>query len=162
MSDNVKTEIAAQIRQRGIFALTLRHPWPWAVVSLGKRIENRRWRPSLAVGMWYAIHGGKMPVGDALSDVADHARELALKFLHKLPSDANPKLQDAILTGIVAIAKHGGCVKESADPWFDGAPYIGWKMDDLIVLKQPIPCRGAQGLWRVPDDVAEQLLRQLD
>ena len=25
--------------------LTLKHPWPWAVVCLGKTIENRRWRP---------------------------------------------------------------------------------------------------------------------
>jgi len=161
MSGGVNAEIAAQIRQRGIFALTLLHPWPFAVVHLGKRIENRRWRPSLSAGMWYAIHGGKAPSAKDVQKLIPY-----VEMLHRrnAPNESAPFVTSAncCLTGIVALAKHGGCVKESADPWFDGAPYIGWKMDDLFILEQPIPCRGAQGLWRVPDDVAEQLLKQLD
>ena len=133
-------------------ALTLRHPWPWAIVALGKRIENRKWSAAMAPGTWYAIHGGKVPTGDDLYDVLEQARELVLRLRYMLPRDANPKLRDACLTGIVALAQHGGYVRESDDPWFEGP--VGWVIADLIVLDEPIPCRGAQGLWNVPEEIA--------
>lgn len=51
-------------------ALTLRHPWAFAVAFLQKNVENRDWTPELAnlngiygmVGQQIAIHGGAAPV----------------------------------------------------------------------------------------------------
>lgn len=37
-------------------------------------------------------------------------------------------------------------------PWFVGR--YGWLLDDRRALPEPIPCRGMQGLWTVPDAVA--------
>jgi len=46
-----------------------------------------------------------------------------------------------------------------ADPWFDIEVdgNVGWVLRDVIVLPTPIPCKGAQGLWDVPDSIAKVL-----
>jgi len=67
-------------------------------------------------------------------------------------------------SAIVAVATYGGAVPESTSPWFCG-PW-GWKLlgerDDqpLIVLAEPVRCRGMQGLWEVPADVLEKMRAQ--
>ena len=38
-------------------ALTLWPEWAWAIVHLGKRVENRSW--SIPRGKWFALHAGK-------------------------------------------------------------------------------------------------------
>lgn len=51
-------------------ALTLRHPWAFAIAYLGKDVENREWSDELAhlnrihaeLGQRIAIHGGAAPV----------------------------------------------------------------------------------------------------
>lgn len=40
-------------------AITLHRPWPYAILRLGKRIENRGWECPLPHGAWLAIHAGK-------------------------------------------------------------------------------------------------------
>ena len=70
-------------------------------------------------------------------------------------------------TGIVAVATFGGITLEGfdsvgpdaeVDPWFDETPgNKGWRIRDVIVFPEPIPCKGAQGLWNVPDDVLRQI-----
>lgn len=44
------------------------------------------------------------------------------------------------------------------DPWF--CPMrpgnFGWVFDKIVAI-QPVPCRGAQSLWTVPDDVAAKV-----
>lgn len=167
---------------RPLLALTLRHPWPWMITSLPahpKRIENRTWKPTgrLAPGDWFAIHGGAAPKAgtkagdayrDAIADDVDEAQDHFTIILGSLPSDAffpaiEPPVVDEsldrlfdvgrfIAPGIVAVAKFGGTVEESDDPWFEGP--IGWVLSEVMVLPEPVPCRGAQGLWSVPEDVA--------
>lgn len=34
-----------------------------------------------------------------------------------------------------------------------------WELDEVEALAEPIPCRGRQGVWRLPDDVAEEINR---
>lgn len=34
-----------------------------------------------------------------------------------------------------------------------------WELDDVEPLAGPIPCRGRQGVWRLPEDVAEEINR---
>ncbi len=40
-------------------AMTWHRPWPFAIFSLGKDIENRRWAPQIGVREKLAIHAGK-------------------------------------------------------------------------------------------------------
>lgn len=38
---------------------------------------------------------------------------------------------------------------------------IGWVLADVIALPEPVPCRGAQGLWTLPDDVERRVMAQV-
>lgn len=44
-------------------------------------------------------------------------------------------------------------------------PHCGrwaWGCNKLKPLKEPIPCRGGQGLWKVPAEVEAEIRRQLE
>lgn len=139
-------------------ALTLKHPWPWAICHMGKRIENRTWFPSqaqLCVGDWFAIHGGKVPACDY--PVLIEAASIAAMLGRGLGN-----LQSCLMPGIVALARYGGDAEKEnmeADFWFEGP--CGWLLNDVLVLPEVIPTRGAQGLWKIPDYVSAKLYRYL-
>ncbi len=166
-------------------ALTLRHPWPFAICHLGKRIENRGWEPSpkqLRIGDRFAIHGGVAPKRGSVSyaDPIQKAYLLSERFagVHFPPEDV------IFRVGIVAVATFGGitldgrgvcdcgriehgrchmaCPSQSVDPWFDDVPNNkGWMLRDLFVLPTPIQCKGAQGLWDVSSYVLAKINEQL-
>ena len=123
-------------------ALTLIRPWAWAIVASTKRIENRTWVPYKAMlGQRIAIHAGQK------LDAWDYQ---VIAEIHGSDPDASCEDQ-----GIVGTALLTGVVTESDDPWFNG-PY-GWTLDDVVRLAEPIPCKGAQGFWRLPADIAARI-----
>lgn len=136
-----------------MLALTLKHPWPFAILRLGKRIENRAWRPPASLlrpGDWFALHGGAVPTGrDDLEEIADVARGLISDCRPPLGPGEDITLGDAIIPGIFAVCRLGPVFTSSPDYWFDGP--FGWRLDDLVPLPEPVPCRGAQKLWSVPE-----------
>lgn len=140
-------------------ALTVRIPWPWAICYLGKPVENRGWRPSpsqLRPGEKFAIHAGKMPsVIEIREAFAGMAAMDAIDDTTNLPTMADLRTQES---AIVAVATFGGAVTKHPSRWFCGT--YGWMLDDLIVLPEPVKCRGAQGLWEVPGDVLEKMREQ--
>ncbi len=149
-----------------MLALTLKHPWAYAIAHCGKRIENRSWKPrfsSLSKGDWFCIHGGRKPTGAAIIDMMAEVEGIA-EFL--TPEGEQPDwhpilgLDLDILApeGIVAVCKYDGFVTKSDDPWFGGP--IGWLLTDVWALPEPVPCRGAQGLWSLPDDVYRAVREQ--
>ena len=151
-----------------MLALTLKHPWPFAVCRLEKRIENRTWAPrrqSLPVGEWFAIHGGAMPRRYDLKETAYQAR--ALIAAHRkalvLAEGEDVTLRDVLgYRGVVAVCRFGGIVRNgesgSEDPWFEGP--IGWRLEKLVVLPEPVPCPGSQGLWPLPEVVLASVREQ--
>lgn len=138
-------------------ALTLKHPWAWAICYAGKRVENRLWAPYKAlIGQRIAIHGGKVPETSELKVCRSAAERIAAKFLTD-EQRAGLTLKDLIIPGIVCVATVAGLMKRGeSDPWFENIGY-GWKLTDVIVLDEPIPARGKQGLWTVPEEIAERL-----
>jgi hypothetical protein len=146
-------------------ALTLWRPWPYAFFYLGddcKRVENRPWAPwERVIGTRIALHAGKH------YDKEAHRRILGLR------SDPRAEHEGIVGTGIVR-----GWVKDAAEDqlfdinygglvtadeaqqaytshWFFGP--FGWIFVDCQPLKRPVPCRGAQGLWKIPESVREQM-----
>jgi hypothetical protein len=123
-------------------ALTLVQPWAWAIAHADKRVENRTWLPPRAlVGAYLAIHAGKGFDKHAQWKLVQHGYEPPALHVHG---------------AIVAVARVKGTVRERDpnvhdDPWFCGP--IGWQLDEVRTFAEPVPCRGAQGLWTVPDDV---------
>lgn len=129
----------------GLLAITLWRPWDQAILRAGKRIENRPWkRPSIA-GRLIAIHAGER------YDKAGRSWMMR-NGLYTPPKDLrSPK-------GIVGVMRVRRFITSSDDPWFVGP--FGWELYDVKEI-DPVPCKGAQGLWTVPPDVAERVLEQL-
>ena len=157
-----------------LYALTLRHPWAFAITHLGKDVENRIWRPpEHLLGQRIAIHGGVIPKGQGLveceTDVEYILDEIITMDYQGCSKDrrdwlwrqgfAHGLTLDAWITpGIVATVRLTGVVRESESPWFAGP--VGWVFDELRVLSEPIPHRGAQGLWPVSAEAVAQIEAQ--
>lgn len=141
-------------------ALTLHPEWAWAICYLGKRIENRSWRRESLRGKTLAIHGGRLIGGD--SDQTLWRCDVQLMLQHartrcgcQADLGVGPISVKRILDegrGIVALARVADFVTASQSGWFVGP--IGWVLEDVRVLCEPVPCAGAQGVWTVPCDVA--------
>lgn len=146
-----------------MLALTLQHPWPFAILHLGKRIANRRWEPPAGlIGNWFAIHGAVIPTTrNARWEAFSLAASLVDRFVAedaermRMQTDIFRSMDLVFPTGIIAVAKLGRVVEHSADPWFEGP--FGWVLSDLVAMPKPIPCRGAQKLWTLPRDVHERV-----
>jgi len=66
--------------------------------------------------------------------------------------------KDAQVLQLGAIIGHVNlvdCVTASRSPWFVGD--YGFVMRDPVLLPEPVPCRGYQKFWMVPDDLREKL-----
>ena len=146
-------------------AITIRHPFPWAICYLGKPLENRNWKPSpvqLRPGDKFAIHAGKMPSAIEIREAFAGMHEMGvIEDQLKLPGLARLRTQES---AIVAVATYGGHVGFHPSKWFVGL--YGWKLlgerDDvpIIVLPEPVKCQGHQGLWNVPSDALAKMRAQ--
>lgn len=146
-------------------ALTLWRPWSDAVVNGPKRIENRPWRPWPSVvgtPTLIAVHAGKKYDTDTRGwDIAGW------------PGGYEPPGDEDCPTGVVGVARVVGYMDTRVmpvrregpvddldrDPWWVGP--VGWLLADVQALPEPVPCRGALGLWWLPDDVESAVLGQL-
>ncbi|WP_102128491.1 hypothetical protein [Deinococcus planocerae] len=133
-----------------LLALTLQQPWAAAVRDLDKCVENRAWRPPAHVlGQYIAIHAGKTFDERGAQWIAAHF-------------GASYSPGNTATGALVALARLSEVTSSRSDPWFFG-PY-GWVFDNVIPL-EPVLCRGARHLWRVPDaayaQVTEQLLKRV-
>lgn len=137
---DVLAAVPVDVVPRGV---TLIRPWAWAVACAGKDVENRTWEPwRSAIGGWLAIHAGQKWDEAALAWIRERvdARCLPLPAKSEDPSGV-----------IVAVAQLGAILTSSDSPWFTGP--FGWRLDNVVRLPAPVPCKGAQGLWQLPADV---------
>lgn len=163
-----------------IRALSLTRPWPYVILHLGKRIENRSRKDERMPDV--CKHRGPLLLHSAKSwaDIADdlHAAELALSphdyvLRNKANHPAGAIVGLCVVTGHIepwTCSSCGGSRGEwrscgectgTLDElgaldlcWY----YGGWALilDDVQALK-PVACKGALGLWRPPADVIAQL-----
>jgi len=168
-------------------ALTLRQPWATLVVLGEKGIETRGFRPvtALAVGQWFGVHASQAPV-DMRATVALRTFERALarhgfNQWAELPrgallgfaqyagaarteellrardlTDRGDQVRQALRGWPVPLSYQEQCFGDyGADRW-------GWRLPDVRRLPLPLPCRGSQGLWELPDALRVEALRQLE
>jgi len=135
-------------------ALTVRPPWSDAIAHHGKTVENRT-RPVAYRGL-LAIHAGKSFDWDAQFPVGMMAAWSAP--------------EDLPLGAIVAVADLSGCHDDQechresggfCSPWAMGLSWH-WELTGVRPLATPVPCKGALGLWTVPDDAEAALAAQLE
>lgn len=139
-------------------ALTLTPEWAWAVCHLDKRVENRTWpAPAHIIGKRIAIHAGKaapdwqgvhLMAGCARWKVDRYAGLFTKPGLNRL----HPRGRELTRGFIVATAIVSGCraVDQRDAVGWEAGPWC-WDLADVRVLPRPMECKGALGLWRVPE-----------
>lgn len=139
-----------------MMALTFWRPWPALIIWAGKRVENRPWyTPRRGT---FAIHGGKRWDHDAFP-FADR-----IGWPTSPPGLDLPGKDDAAYhpAGIVAVADLVDVCQRSANlsgrvtcdcgPW--ALPHaFHWRLDNIRLLPEPVPCAGKQSWWTVPPAV---------
>lgn len=132
-------------------AISIRAPWWWYILYAGKDIENRDWPTSyrgpvlIHASSWWVHHEAR---DDNLS-----ARRMAVDAGYGgiTPNTAEAREWMQPRGGhIVGVAEIVDCVEASDSPWFVGR--YGFKLGTVSAFKHPIPCKGALGLFNVPDD----------
>jgi hypothetical protein len=126
-------------------ALSIRQPWAWMIMNLGKDIENRNWSTGLRGRI--LIHAAK----GMTRDEYDEAIEVARTARAGVPADLRirpPGFETVARGGIIGSVEIVDCVSTSTSPWFFGR--YGF------VLRNPqpmafLPCRGALGFFEVPE-----------
>lgn len=127
-------------------ALTVQQPWAWAIFR-GKNIENRtqlwKYRGPLA------IHAGLCESERGLDD-------RRIRYQTSLNGIIGPLHFGKIIgvVDLVDVHPNTGCCR----PWGEsGRVAAHLVLEHQRELPEPIPCRGALGLWTPPADVLERL-----
>ena len=131
-------------------ALTLQRPWTWAILHSGKDVENRFWKPTAPLPLTIAFHTG---LGfDPLADAYIYAQ-----------CGRYPDSHAALKGHVIAVVTVEGYLQPVENPrvrWHMPGQW-GWMLRDLIILPEPVPCRGALSLWDLPAEVEAKLMEQL-
>lgn len=155
-------------------ALTLWPEWAYAICYLGKDIENRGWPPPPNLSR-FCIHAGKniggtgreieSDVGIMLQIASDAGYRWDGKAMRDFTYREYLSLVDRVVADIRAMSSSLVCAvrldgvlpkrPQNMDGWHAPDSY-GWKLADVKRF-DPIPCKGMQGLWTVPDDLAEKV-----
>jgi hypothetical protein len=125
-------------------ALSIRQPWAWAILYLGKRVENRTWRTRFQ-GKIY-IHAGLRFDKDALEDLeAD---------IQRIPQEQRePCHLGALVVGTAFVVD---CVEPDDVPRGQEVWAVGpwcFILEDVTPLEKPIPCKGALGFFEVASPI---------
>lgn len=127
-------------------ALSVRQPWAWAIVFAGKDVENRSRRDPWRAGVGERIYLHSSSTADPHDD--ELARTLARHPDPELPAAA--RICGALL-GTVRLAgvHHATECALSCSRW---AQPGSWHLElsQPRALAEPIPWRGALGLFQVP------------
>jgi hypothetical protein len=151
-------------------ALTIQQPYASAVALGPKRVENRT-RKTYHRGP-LAIHAG-LAVDWLATDRAWAAAGLA-PYVPRAPRRA--WTASLWLGAVIAVADVAGCHWHSdcREPntrggtcrsmWCSEWAAAGqwhWVLDNVRPLPEPVHCKGALGLWTLPDDVEQQVRAQI-
>jgi hypothetical protein len=136
------------------FALTVRQPWASLIVWGVKDVENRTW-PTTFTGC-VAIHSSLALRKDEMDAACDLMRRFIPKFSRRIFERETFPLGAIIgtveITGCGQREDFTGCYEGGAsNPWFVGP--FGFSLDQAVKLATPIPCRGALGFWRIPEEL---------
>lgn len=145
-------------------ALTVKPPWSHAIAKGTKRVENRSWpAPAFALRTVIAIHAGKgfdwgaqFPPGLTIEWAAPEDCSLGAVVAVARLADCHPSAECMDLPPHVA----GPGQWEGCSPWAIRGEYH-WQLVHVQALPEPVPCRGALGLWRLPEDVEKAIREQL-
>ena len=130
-------------------ALSIRQPWAWAILSAGKRIENRSWITTIRGPI--LIHAGQ---GMTRAEYEDFCLYYADLRRHDDTLPDVPKSGDLLRGGVVGKANLVNCVRRHSSPWFQGP--FGFVLED--VEPAPFaPWSGSLGFFEIDGGILQQM-----
>lgn len=124
-------------------ALTVHQPWAGLIIRGSKDIENRQWATRYRGRLW--IHAGQR---------WDRSRD-ARRKTRGIDTDTWPS---GVLLGQVTLLD----ITEEHPSAYADRGFYHWVFANPVPLPQPVPWRGAQGLWDVNlDDIASALMAEM-
>lgn len=132
-------------------ALSVRQPFAWAILN-GKPLENRDWL-SERLAHWRNFRGRVLLHASKGCTKAEYGDGAA--FIYDASGLEVPPLEDLPRGAIVGAMTITGWVEESSSQWFVGPGAL--VLEDVKPAPVVVPCVGALGFFKVPDDVAAQL-----
>lgn len=152
-------------------ALSLIQPWAYAILWLGKDVENRDWRsppPADLVGQRFAIHASKKADADAAFELESDGFHLP----HEVPLGAicgSVRLRGWVRDdgrGVdPKVLRHSSSLTRAEaeqlvrSRWRTGPLLLA--VDQRLAYAEPIPCKGALGFWTpTPEDLVRMQQRE--
>ncbi len=138
-------------------ALSLTQPWAQLVVMGEKHVETRSWNTKLRGRI--AIHATKtFPrwARDLITSPPHYLSALQLYAVEPMPLGSiigTVEIVDSCRTDDI----QGISEKEAAFGDY-GHGRWAWSLKDAVNFSEPMPCRGALGLWEVPDNVLAKMI----
>lgn len=139
-------------------ALTIQQPWAWTVVAGVKPIENRTWA-SKHRGV-VAVHAGNRLSERGLAEVPRLVEKSGYRGL--MPETGDMAFGALIGTAFL-VDTHDAMTGCCESPWAEEQyvehggrvrkQIVHWVLEDAVEFAMPIRCRGALGLWTVPNDI---------
>ena len=161
-----------------LLAVTLHQPWASAIMAGVKPVENRTWIPRQLRGssprpLWLALHAGKAtdrtlqePVGpepvtddrpNGPGDIGGSGWRRPMTGWDYLATlwPGFPGKGHRWPRGFLGLVRFDAAGALEAFPEFGNNPWASgpkvWKVGAVLPLPEPIPAKGAQGLWPVPE-----------
>jgi hypothetical protein len=130
-------------------ALTICQPWAWAIATGIKRVENRTWSTRYRGRL--AIHAGVSSLW------WERGRQRLEEWGYSVPQDVPRGAIVALcdLVGVVPYRSPGNGSAVEGEP-FAAGPFC-WLLANASPLAEPIPCRGQQGVFTLPREIAERI-----
>jgi activating signal cointegrator 1 len=163
-------------------AISLTQPWASLIAFGAKRIETRSWTTSFHGQV--AIHaakglgpvGGKrglyqqcieQPFRDVIAQAFASSPEEAFDAVQALPLGAIVAVATLVCVRRIDINLRAQILAQTITPHeIDFGNYetgrYAWFLENILPLKEVVPCKGARQLWDVPADVMEKIAQQLE
>ncbi len=142
-----------------IRGFTLWRPWLWCFTHAGKRIENRSWKPpATIIGGYLALHNGNKWDESAFLNMRQGEFGLAAKMVPDTIKHVAGQIEAvAYLSGYF---RKGDMFEHEQESPYAFGPYC-WRTPNVYRLDEPVPHRGAQGLWTLEDRALARIREQL-
>jgi hypothetical protein len=150
-------------------ALSIRQPWTAMIVHGQKRIENRSRRTNHR-GL-VALHASGKDRWDPSGQYSDVVYE---QWRHLGWSGVPNRDSERIVYGaVLGVAEIADVCDARLNPLFTderrcdcgrwaASSQAHWHLVNVTPLPEPVPCRGALGLWTLPDEVEAAVVAQLE
>lgn len=144
-------------------ALSLRQPWAWAVLNLGKHVENRRW--STVFRGDFLIHASKGMTKAEYYDCLEFCREVAGAHVISVFPPLGALERGGIVGAASLVRVIEPCTGRCWESGKDCGTEHGWHMPDQYgfvlerVRSSPrfVACKGELGFFDVGADVVSAL-----